>query len=492
MWGCVSVSRLPLEIRSRSFASGSVIGTSHVYPSPSIGRRWGIRLIALTIVTWLASLALGFHTGLVVLTVVGFAAAVVGLQKPALGVLGVVILCTLDAVSRLYLLVGGLLRWNTLNYWLIVVMAVHFGWLIRLRGLQIRLLQVFIALLAVELLFSTDQPGGAQHVLNIATVFGLLIYFARASRDQEVWYWSAMVSGVLSGLGSFIFYLQQESLPTINANAWSFFPLTSLFAACVHFASPLRRRRSPVLMLLAFVNAGWVFLSGSRGSMLICVVCLLFILVRLRQIQGSALTLAGAVFVAMAIAGQFVGQESQAVGRLSKLFDRELSMTERTSGRWDLAVGGWRIFLDEPLGVGTGGFPKAFAALRSRRGISAFEGASKQAHSGWIKVLAENGVPGILLFTVFVVSFAVLGWERRSAGLFFPGLLVTLVLSVAFLADEFQAKGLWYLTGAIILFERSAPVARRRVRTTRGEESALVGAQAAGSRQFTWRNCGRA
>jgi O-antigen ligase len=336
-------------------------------------------------------------------------------------------------------------------------MALHFGWLVRLRHPQIRLLQVFIALLTVELVFSSDLAGGAQHILNIATVFGLLIYFARASRDRAVWYWSAMVSGVLSGLGSLIFYLQQESLPTINPNAWSFFPLTSLFAACVYFASRGRRRRWRLLAILAFVNAGWVFLSGSRGSMFICAVCLFFILARLRDVQGGALALVAAALVAIAISGQFVGQESQAVSRLAKLFDSERSMTNRTSGRWDLAVGGWHIFLDHPLGVGTGGFPQAWATLRNRRGVSAFEGASKQAHSGWIKVLAENGVPGVLLLTAFVLSFAVLGWRGRNAGMLLPGLLVTLTLSVAFLADEFQGKGLWYLSGAIILFERSTP-----------------------------------
>jgi O-antigen ligase len=272
---------------------------------------------------------------------------------------------------------------------------------------------------------------------------------------------------VVSGLGSLIFYLQLESLPAINANAWSFFPLTSLFAACVYFASPVPRRRSRLLVILALLNAGWVFLSGSRGSTFICVVCLLFILARLRRVQGSALTLAAAALVAIAVAGQFAGQESQAVNRLTNLFDRERSITNRTSGRWDLALGGWYIFLERPLGVGTGGFPQAWATLGNRQGISAFEGASKQAHSGWIKVLAENGVPGILLFASFVLSFAVLGWRRRTAGMFFPGLLVTLVLSVAFLADEFQGKGLWYLGGAIILFIRLAPRPEARVRSSR-------------------------
>ncbi len=434
---------------------------------------WGKRLLFLSVATWAAGLAIGFETSLVVLTLVGFAAAIGGLRRPVLGLLGVSMLCTLDSVSRAYLMTGGLLRWNAFNYWLVVVMLLHLGWLVRLRDPQIRLLQVFIVLLTVELVFSTDLTGGAQHVLNIATVFGLLIYFARASRDREVWYWSAMVSGVVSGLGSLVFYLQQESLPTINANAWSFFPLTSLFAACVYFARPVRRRRSRLLVILAFVNAGWVFLSGSRGSIFICVVCLLFILARLRQVQGSALTLVAAALVVIAIAGQFVGQERQAVSRLTNLFDRERSMMNRTSGRWDLALGGWYIFLDHPLGVGTGGFPQAWAALRNRQEISAFEGAEKQAHSGWIKVLAENGIPGILVFIAFVLSFAVLGWRQRRAGMFLPGLLVTLVLSVAFLADEFQGKGLWYLGGAIILFTRLASGPEVRVRASRRAGSYL-------------------
>jgi O-antigen ligase len=453
----VSASGVPLGIRARPGASGPPWSMSGVRPTPSTARPWGIRLIALTIGIWLASLALGFETGLVLLTLVGFAAAVAGLGKPALGVLGVVILCTLDAVSRSYLLTGGLLRWNTFNYWLIVVMLLQLGWLVRLKGPQIRLLQAFIALLTVELVFSTDRIGGAQHVLNLVTIFGLLIYFARASSDLEVWYWSAMTSGVLAGLGSLVFFLQQESLPEVNANAWSFFPLTSLFGTCVYFASPVRRRRFRLLVSLAFVNAGWVFLSGSRGSFLICVVCVLFILMRLQSVKGIGLTLAVALLGAMAIAGQFGGQESRAVFRLTKLFDRERSLTDRTSGRWDLALGGWNIFLDHPLGVGTGGFAHSYAALSSRSGILAFRGAEKQAHSGWMKVLAENGIPGILLFIAFVLSFAALGWRERGAGMFLPGMLVTLVLSVAFLADEFQGKGLWYLSGAVILFARLAP-----------------------------------
>ncbi len=463
----MSASGVPLEIRARPASSGFAQGSSRIRWTPTPARSWGIRLIAVTIGIWLASVALGFEKGVLLLTLLGFAAAVGGLARPALGLLGVVILCTLDPVSRMYLMTGGLLRWNTFNYWLVVVMLLYVGSLARLKDPQIRLLQVFIGLLTLELALSTDLVGGAQHVLNLVTIFGLLIYVARARSDPGVWYWSAMLSGVLAGLGSLVFYAEQDLLPPVNANAWSFFPLTSLFVTCVYAASPARRRRSRLLLILAFVNAGWVFLSGSRGSFLICVVCLLFILIRLHTVKGTGLTLAAAVLGAMAVASQFGEQESRAVFRLTKLFDQERSLTDRTSGRWDLAVGGWEMFLEHPLGVGTGGFPHAWASFSNRRGISAFRGWEKQAHSGWIKVLVENGIPGILVFGGFVLSFALLGWRRRRAGMFLPGLVVTLILSVAFLADEFQGKGLWYLCGAVILFGRLAPVPAAGVRPSR-------------------------
>jgi O-antigen ligase len=423
----------------------------------AVAQFWGIRLIAAIFGIWLVSLTLGFEVGLVSLTVVGFTAAVVGLTRPILGVLGVVILCTLDAVSRILLLTGGLLRWNTFNYFLIVVMLLHAGWVVRWKGLEIRLLQAFTVLLIMEVAISEDLVGGVQEVLNVLSSFGVLICLARARSSRDVWYWSAMTSNVLAGLGSFVFYLQAGALPEVNANAWSFFPLTALFSTCVCFASPGGARRARLLVGLAFVNAAWVFLSGSRGSVLICATCLCFILIRLWSERAWGFSVAASMAGAILIAAQFRGQEDRAAFRLTKLFDPGRSLTDRTSGRSDLALGGLQIFLDHPLGVGTGGFPRAWAAHSRARRIAVFTGAEKQAHSGWIKVLVENGIPGILLFGGFVLSFAFVGWRRRRAGMFLPGLVVTLILSVSFLVDEFQGKGLWYLTSAVILFARVAP-----------------------------------
>ena len=86
------------------------------------------------------------------------------------------------------------------------------------------------------------------------------------------------------------------------------------------------------------------------------------------------------------------------------------------------------------------------------------------AHSGWIKVLAENGVPGILLLGAYVLSFTVSGWRARNPELLRLGLMVSAVLTVAWLSTEFQNKALWLLAaGATVLLEHN-PASRARLR----------------------------
>lgn len=443
------------------------------FPPPGAGvdrspvAYWGKRLILVTLAAWAASFAVGFQTGLSILTITGFVAAVVGIRKPALGLLGVSMLCTLDGFTRSYLLTGGLLRYNTFNYWLLVVMVISIPFLLSLRDAQTRILQVFIALLALELAWTSDWVSGVQHVLNITVVFGLLAYFNRNARRPEIWYWMGLLNGVLAGLGTLVFNLRQESLPGVDPNAWSFFPLAAVFAIALAFVVGRvpRRRRLP-LVLLAALNATWVFLSGSRGSFLISVGCLVVIVLQTWRSGGALPILGVAALVSVLVGSQFIERKAVAVHRLDKLLDSQRSLTGRTSGRSDLALGGWYIFLDNPFGIGTGGFAYAWVHLRDRRGLSSFkEGVYMQAHSGWIKVLAENGVPGILLLSGFILSFAMIGWRRRRQGLFLLGLLVTVSLCVAFVPDEFQGKGIWFLVAAAMTLMRPAAGSARSSRT---------------------------
>jgi O-antigen ligase len=204
----------------------------------------------------------------------------------------------------------------------------------------------------------------------------------------------------------------------------------------------------------------------------------LFLLVFMRLSFRLIFVLALAVLAAFVVKAQFAAQEQRAVGRVGQLFDPNRSMASRTSGRINLAMGGWYMFRSNPLGVGTGGFAANYAQLGNLQGLGRFkEGHEMQAHSEWIKVLSENGIPGTILLAAFVGSFAVSGWALREKGLFPLGLLVTGALGVGFFSREFQDEALHLLiAGTMTLFQRASAAQARR----------------AASRQLSHRSKGRA
>ena len=144
------------------------------------------------------------------------------------------------------------------------------------------------------------------------------------------------------------------------------------------------------------------------------------------------------------------------MSRFEKLWAAMRRATHGTSGRTSLALGGWHIFLEHPLGVGTGGSELAWAKLGYVEGISNLKaGEEFSLHSGWIKVLAENGLPGILAFIAVVGSFAFVGWRSGDTFLRLMGFAVTWTLFVAFLSTEFQGKAFWFLAaGSVALLNR--------------------------------------
>jgi O-antigen ligase len=128
------------------------------------------------------------------------------------------------------------------------------------------------------------------------------------------------------------------------------------------------------------------------------------------------------------------------------MFSSDVSSSEATSGRSDLMLAGIDLFVQNPLGVGTGGFKESYSKVSMYYRYGA--GDEKAAHSGWVKILAENGFPGLLALLSFVLSFVLTGWNRRRQGLFAIGFLITASLGLAFLSTEFQGKGLWFLVAS--------------------------------------------
>ncbi|MGE0757691.1 MAG: O-antigen ligase family protein, partial [Pirellulaceae bacterium] len=198
--------------------------------------------------------------------------------------------------------------------------------------------------------------------------------------------------------------------------------------------------------------------SGSRGGMLVATACALYLVTEIpgRSRRFTMVTVATISLLALTL--QFESLRERAIGRVWQLLDPQQSAADRTSGRSDLAVGAWLIFLDNPLGVGTGGFPAYWAQVSLRRdvGFSGYKrGEEQTCHSGWMKTLSENGVPGFLLLAGYVLSFGFTGWAQGVHGRI--GVLTTVCLSLAFFSTEFAGKGLWFLAaGTCVLLSRHA------------------------------------
>lgn len=447
-------------------------------PRRSPARFWGLLLILGTSLAWGVARFAGFSSSVALISVASFVLAVVGLWRPPLGLLSVGVLCTIDPLLRTYLLTGGLFRWNTLNYFLILVAVLFLPTLVAARDAPTRLLEALLLVLAVGLAYSAGVKEGIQHMVGATAYFGLRVYVDRARGTASIWFWLAVVSGFVGAGAGLAYNLEPAQVQEIiNPNAWVFCPLTFLFLGCIAlWAEPVSTGRQFILGALAMVNLAWIFLSGSRGGLLIGLVCLAFMATRPSARSLRVMIAAGVALVGSVLTTLFAAQQGNSLHRIDKMFDSNYSWSGRTSGRYDLARGGWEIFLDHPLtGVGTGGFSKSWAQLRDVEGLSTFRlGLESEAHAGWVKTLSENGIPGILLHVAFVGSFAFLGWKgRRRGGLPF-GVVVSAILAAAFVSTEFQGKALW-LEAAIAASLLSRPPRWRagsavnRARSSSGE-----------------------
>ena len=438
-------------------------------PADAWDDRRGQIFVAFVVLAWMLTPIAGFRAVLILLTVAGFAAAVAGLWRPAIGLHGIAILCVLDAGARVFIFTGGLLRYNTFNYWLVIALFLFTPAVLRMQSVHFRLHLVLVVLLLCELLMSDGLADGLEHALNASAGLAVTIYFVRGARRPGVWYWIGVQSAVLAALGGLAFQVYKTSLPPINPNAWSAFGVTALFAICLAFPSAAGRPRGqPLLLGLAAADLLWVFLSGSRGNTLIALCCAVYLLVATRGVGRRVIGLGMAFLVAMAIWTTFPVVRENAFARVEKLTDEQRSLSNRTSGRSDLVRGAWIVFLQHPFGVGTGGFPTAWRELSAQDPTIEYgRGIERAAHSAWMKLLAENGVPGFLMLAAYVLSFAVAGMRRRVIHLRRLGLLVTVALATAFLTTEFQSKGLWFLAGGATVLLYAPLQMAERARTIR-------------------------
>lgn len=395
----------------------------------------------LTILFWLPAFA-DYNISLWLFVGLGFLLAILGLRYPVAGLFGVGILMALDPVTRIYLQDVSFYRFNTLIYWLLVVIGLNIPLLLRLDDVHTRLLEILCLLLGLQVLIGSDLTYGVQQTLDIGITLGFMVYISRVLQEKGAFYWLAVILGLLAGIGGLIYNLRFAALPYLNPNSWAFFPAAALIVISLGFfqerGSP---RRSALLLVLFGVNYSWIFLSGSRGNMLTGLICFLFILWHVRKKSWTPLVMVVAVLLAYWLTLQMPEQFEYALRKMDITLNENASAASRTSGRSTLVEGGLKIFLSNPLGTGTGSFRERYAEISEY-------GYERPAHTAWITVLVENGFPGIVLLVAYLASFTWVGWSKRKEGLLTLGLLVTLTVSIAFISREFGSKALFFLTAA--------------------------------------------
>jgi hypothetical protein len=401
---------------------------------------------ALLSLVWLAGYPLGPKVPIAILTVVGFILLAYGLIRPGIGLSGAALLCTIDSISRAHLMSGGLLRWNTFNYALIVLAILKLPLLAKWTCAPLRIAAALSAILALQLIQSEDFDAGAQHLLGLISFFGLLAVARSVKNDRAAFLNAACLSAIISVTGAGVLLSLGAGSSAMNQNAYAYFPLAGSFAACA--ALPLVASSSSwrrVLLPLILLNCGWAAATGSRAGMLLALLCFIWMLTAFPGIRTKVTASVAAGLCTLFLLVIASDKFAYTWERLQRTMDGSRTLANRTSGRSDLFLRGWALFLEQPLGAGTGSFASAQLDDATPLQNSSIAEKRLQAHSAWIKTLAENGLQGLLLLLALVASF----W-RTTRGLGDPqirisGIFTSLILAAAFLATEFQSKPLWML-----------------------------------------------
>jgi O-antigen ligase len=376
------------------------------------------------------------------------------------------------------------------------------GWRERIPGWTELALVAFVALYALQALYSSDFEQALKNIAFFYVPFMLLLKLLTTVRwTPRVVAGTFSLSVVLAlgfaGIG-FVEYATRHlfwNQKVIEANQFeSYFRVNSLF-----FDPNIYGR----FLAMVMIGLAAILLWPRRGrdvaiatGVLVVLWCAL--VVTFSQSSFAALLAGLAVLTALrvgwrpvavavaAVAAAGVVLALAAPGVLHLNLRSAHSVNRASAGRLDLMRGGLRMFTDRPLaGFGSGSFAKKFRQ-RERAGSRA---AASASHTIPITVAAEQGVPGLAAYAaVLIASFGLLfrglGQLRDRAppprlvtraylAAAYTGLVVHTLLYAAFLEDPIT----WTLLAAGIVLGRPEPDA---VSASASASSAPASASASG------------
>lgn len=423
--------------------------------------------LIILLITTLIGVFTSFSLFVTLTSSIMFLLLIYGLLNPLVGFFAISILFALDPIVRVYLLDGGLLRWNTLNYWLIFYSVVNLQLLLKNLSRQITTGIAFFFILVFQLSYSENLIEGSQHILGFSSFFGIYIYFlsVRKYNISVLLFYAIILAGLSTLLAGLIFFYQNgfaafdisiyfkqgltlDEVDLINANAFAAMLTSAVMIAALSINFITNKTNRKLVLFLVWANTGLILFSGSRGALLVALFSIYFIISKEKKIFNLILLIIAAYLALLLSVPLFKKSDNLIAKKIVILFDKNASEANKTSGRSDIAKVGFEIFKDNPMGVGTGNFTSTFAKYSTKVDFeisSRLEQSRISAHSGLIKILAENGVVGILIFSTFILSF----FTNKKSPLHTQGLYTIIIVFVTFLSSEFQNKPLWMVCAIV-------------------------------------------
>jgi putative inorganic carbon (HCO3(-)) transporter len=334
-------------------------------------------------------------------------------------------------------------------------------------------LAAFVAWQGVSIFWSKDVRQGAIELLFFVLPFGLLTVALARLVWSRAWVLTLYVQlAVMALVFAVIGIVQYETRnifwnPKVRVdNAYA--PSGWFYRVNSVFYDPSIYGRFLVLAILASM----VIVLRRRGDALWSIAAALTIVITWAGLlpsfsQSSFLALMVATFIAavlvwgrwslllVAVAGLVLVAGALA----SPSIRHKASLSNVTSGRSTLVSKGVKVALHNPvLGVGVGGFKRAYADLAHLKGKDPKAAAS---HTTPITVAAEAGVPGLLLFLWLVATALVLAFRRigrdfdGNARLVFGLALVAILVHCVFYNALFEDPTFWGLLALVAVGART-------------------------------------
>jgi putative inorganic carbon (HCO3(-)) transporter len=340
-------------------------------------------------------------------------------------------------------------------------------------------LGLFVGWQGASLLWTKDVRQGAIEMLFFVLPFGLLTVALARLPWSRSWVLTLYVQIALMGLVFAVIGIVQYETRDIfwnpkvrvdNAYAPSgwFYRVNSIFydpsiygrflvvAILASLAVVLRRRVDPLWSIAAALTIAitWTGLlpsfSQSSYIALLSAVTLGAVLVW----RWRSLALIAAMIVALLLAAVASPQIRHRIDGKSSS-----SLSSVTSGRSKLVSKGARLAVHHPLiGVGVGGFRRAYADLAHLKGKEPKAAAS---HTTPITVAAENGFPGLLLLLWLVGTALFVAFRRLGRGfdgdarLAFGLALTAILVHCVFYNALFEDPLFWGLLALVVVAARA-------------------------------------